>query len=66
MGTDMNRVTEVNFDERIQKLKNLQQMWAGRSLTLRGKITVIQTPAIPQLLYTCTVLYVPSQVFEKV
>ena len=22
MGTDMNRVTEVNFDERIQKLKN--------------------------------------------
>ena len=66
IGTNRAEVIKVNFAERIQKLENLLKMWLCRNLSLKGKITVIQSLAIPQLLYTCSALYVPEDTITKV
>jgi len=66
MGSDMDQVIESNFMEKIKKVENLLQMWSGRPLTLKGKITVIQNLVMPQLLYSCSVLFVPKWVMDKI
>ena len=55
-----------NFSERIHNLETPLQLWSGRFLSLKGKVTIIQTLALPQLLYTANVLYTPPWVIDKV
>ena len=66
MGTNMTEVIDTNFNERINKLENLLNMWFCRHPSLRGDITVIHSLVISQLLYTSSVLFVPKLVVEKV
>ena len=66
MNANMDTVIEFNFKEKIKKLENLIQMWAARPLTLKGKITVIQTIFMSQMLYPCSSLYVPDWVIDHI
>ena len=63
--TDTNLMIEKNYKERLTKLKNLLNIWQQRSLSLKGKITVLWSIALPQLLYVTSVLYTPKWVIEE-
>ena len=41
-------------------------IWRQRSLTLKGKVTIVNTVALSQLQYTASVLYVPPNVISSV
>ena len=55
-----------NFKPRIQNMKNLLNIWSQRDLSLKGKITVIKSLALPSLLFVSMVLAVPENVIKEV
>jgi hypothetical protein len=59
-------IPEINFKERIEKLRNLLNMWKQRKLSLKGKVTIINCLALPQVMYVASVLYVPAEIISEV
>ena len=47
-------------------MKNILAMWKCRNLSLKGKVTVINTLAISPLLYLANTIHVPPQVITEV
>ncbi len=66
ISKDIEDISSLNFDERVDKLKNLLNMWRQRKLSLKGKITIINCLALSQIMYIASVLYVPQGVIDKV
>ena len=59
--------TALNFEEKVEKMRNLLQTWTLRDLTYIGKITVIKSLALPILIQSLTVLPNPAQsVFKEI
>jgi hypothetical protein len=56
----------LNFKKRLKNLHNLLHVWKARKLSLKGKITVINTLALAPLLYLANVIYVPENVYKEV
>ena len=55
-----------NLRKRIDKMKNLLNMWRQRSLTLYGKILIIKTFALSQILYAMSVLNIPDNYMKEI
>ena len=51
-----NVMLRSNYDERIGKIKNVIETWQFRRLTLLGKITLIKSLLVSQLIYILTPL----------
>ncbi len=43
ISKDMNEIYQLNFNERLNKFKHLLNMWKQRRLSLKGKVTIINT-----------------------
>ena len=63
--TNTDLMIDKNYKERLSKLKNILNIWQQRSLSLKGKITVLWSIALPQLLYVTSVLYTPKWVIDE-
>ena len=59
-------ILDMNFYPRIEKNKTLLQIWSGRHLSLKGKITVLKTLVIPQISFLFSVLFVPLYILEDI
>jgi hypothetical protein len=64
INRDYEKMIQENFRERLKKIENLLQLWCLRKMTLKGKIIIVNTLIITQLLYLCTVLELPVWVVE--
>ena len=53
-------MTDKNFKGKMQNIKDLLKLWSLRKLTLRGKVQIVNTLILPQLLYIGTVLSMPK------
>ena len=53
----------LNFHHRLENIENLLKMWRQRDLSLKGKVCVIKTLALSQLIYPISMLFVPQSVF---
>jgi hypothetical protein len=56
----------LNFKKRLKNLENTLNSWKSRHLSLKGKVTVINTLALPPLIYLASVIHVPKQVTQEV
>ena len=56
----------LNYKKRLKNMKNLLSSWECRRLSLKGKVTVINTLAVSPLLYLASVIHVPAQVIQEV
>ena len=56
-----NDIEKLNILPLISKMENIIKMWSWRQLTLYGKITIINTLLLSQLIYRLTVLPSPSE-----
>jgi hypothetical protein len=65
ISNDRQETIELNFKERIDKLETILATWSLRHLSIKGKITVINTIAIPNMIYLSTVLHTPKWVISK-
>ena len=54
-----------NFDEKLEKMKKKLNFWKMRDLTLYGKVLLIKTYGISQLLYVSSVLNVPQGTIDE-
>ena len=66
IGHDKNRCEELNWQGKMTKIEELLKAWSKRKLTLFGKAIVINTLAIPKIIYNCAVLSVPEHIIVKV
>jgi hypothetical protein len=54
-----------NFRHRLEKIRNLLRIWLQRDLSLKGKITVIKTLALSQLIFPLSMLSAPKWVIDE-
>ena len=57
---------KLNFEPKLIKMKQLLSSWKCRKLSIKGKITVINTLAISKLIYLASIIKVPENVFTEV
>ena len=60
-----NEVSDLNFNERIKNIQQLTNIWTSRSLSLKGKITVIRSLILPQIQFLFSMIYVPDNILSK-
>ena len=65
-GPDIEGAITKTFTEKLKKLKNLLNMWSCRKLSLKGKVAVLRSLALPQILYPSSILFVPEWVIHDV
>lgn len=57
---------ELNFASRINKIKNTCNAWINRSMSLKGKITLVNFLMVSVLQYPCSCTFVPTRVLVEV
>ena len=63
---NIDEMSKVNLDDRYDRFKHIINIWSQRDLSLKGKIAILKSLAIPQLIYATGVLYVPDAFVDKV
>ncbi|XP_052074422.1 uncharacterized protein LOC127712168 [Mytilus californianus] len=62
---DLDKIININYNERILQIKNLIKIWSKRNLTVIGKITVVKTLILPVLNHLIITLPNPNQELVK-
>ena len=55
-----------NFEPKLKKIEAIFRVWKQRKLSLKGKITIINSLAGSLLVYPCTCLQTPPQVIKDI
>jgi hypothetical protein len=63
---DTNRMRSDNFERATRKCENILQMWNIQNLTLKGKICIVNTLVLPQLLYVSSVMSIPAMQIKAI
>ena len=54
-----------NFEERLNKCKQIFSTWTNRNLSIKGKVVVINSLLVPILLYPASISYTPKTVYTE-
>jgi hypothetical protein len=65
ISKQVNSIVETNFDEKHRKITTILNMWKGRNITIKGKITILKNKVMPILLYTSSMLYTPKDKIKQ-
>ena len=65
IGYDTQEMEEKNFREKLVNTQVKINMWKQRQLTIFGKILILKTFGLSQLLYTASLLSTPQWVLEE-
>ena len=58
-------MTEINYRPKIKQITDTLNIWNSRTLTLKGKITIINTLIIPKILYIANVITTPTHIVKE-
>ena len=56
----------LNFNERVEKMKKQLYIWRSRSLSLKGKITILKSLILPQILFLFSLIYINKNVLDQI
>ena len=65
LNKDENEIIKTNFEIKLQKVKNLVNMWKSQKLSLKGKITLLRAQAMPIILYPASILFIPEEIIKE-
>ena len=65
ISADENTCINANFNDKLNTIQSILSRWKNHKMTLYGKITIINTLVIPQVLYASTVLKTPEQFLRE-
>merc|ERR1712105_253611 len=65
-GNNKDKVTEKNWSPKITKIENLIKVWKTRNLTLFGKITIIKSFLVSQIIYNAQMILMPAKIVKHV
>ena len=57
---------KTNYKEQIGNLKTILNIWRKRNLSFKGKLTMLWSKALSQLLFICSTLFTPPWVIREV
>ena len=57
---------EFNFNQKLKVLQTKLDMWSARDLTLFGKVMIIKTLGLSQLIYSASNLVFPAGIEDTV
>lgn len=60
MSTNLNDISQINYDSKLREVKSVFQTWSKRVLTPLGKLIVIKSLALPKLNHLFLALPNPS------
>ena len=63
---DRSIMYKQNWENKLEILQKLLDSWRTRSLTLFGKITIVKSLGISQLLFSATMLEIPEGITKKI
>ena len=62
---NLKNLSDLNFVPKLEKLKSILRIWSMRDMTPIGKITIVKTLGLSQLIYLFSVLPKPKDDFLK-
>jgi len=65
-GKDKQLIEKINWESKLVKLTRKLNSWKARKLTYYGKIVIVKTLGISQILYNANCLHVPNHIVKKV
>ena len=66
ISNDPNFIMENVFEPKLKTFGNILNMWNSRGLSLKGRVTILKSLALPKLLYPMSVLPIPAAVVNIV
>ena len=63
---DKDESIKVNYQERLNKMKVLTNIWSTRNLSLKGKVTIIKSLILSQVSFLFSVLFTPDQILNEI
>lgn len=64
--TSLEKENEQNFEPSITKMENICAKWAGRNISLKGKVVLLNTLILPVIYYQASMLYVSQKFHAQV
>jgi hypothetical protein len=65
ISTNTEETIKENFLDKLQGIELLTRIWSRRNLSMKGKLTIINSILIPKLIYPSTILEVPEEVIKS-
>jgi hypothetical protein len=65
INNDKDKMIEENYTDKLNRIQELANMWCLRKMTLKGKVTIINSLLASQLIYLGTVFHTPQWVLKK-
>ena len=66
IGYNIEESTKMNFNEKIERIKAKLNIWKQRNLSIYGKILILKSYALSQLLYVAGVIHTPESNIKEV
>ena len=61
-----NEIETLNIENRIKKMETMMNIWTGRHLSLKGKITIIRTLILPQIQFLFSSIAISAEILKKI
>ena len=58
-------VSSQNFQEKLDKIQKVINIWNMRGLSLFGRVTIVKTFLIPKLLYVSSIIQTPMEIIKR-
>ena len=59
-------MTKLNLENKLDEIKKNINCWSCRNLTLFGKVVILKTLVLSQIVNICSVIYVPDNFIKEV
>ena len=59
-------IIDLNFNERLAKMRQLMNIWHSRGLSWKGRITIIKTLILPQIQHLFSMLFVSQEILTEI
>ncbi len=65
-GPDSEGAIKQNYEEKIKKIKIMLNIWSQHNLSLKGKVAILKSIILPQILYIASSLYLPEWAIKEI
>ena len=59
-------IMHLNLEDRIQNMETTINIWKGRCLSLKGKITIIKTIIVPQVQFLFSMIHIEDITIKRI
>ena len=66
VGNNKEKCMELNWNDKIRKMKNILKIWEKRPLTIFGKVVLVNTLCLSKIINNCLLLPVPENIIKCV